>query len=323
MVMQAFLAAVSDLALYRLAFRFCCASGSTPSALNARWALLCLCTSWFHTFCAPRTLLNSLECQLAVLALLYYPAWAHSSSCTCGPPFVPIVAAPEPDADSTQATGPEHSSRPVTPDLRSDAATSGTLPTGFSSLSALGARASHLVRRFIRTPGRPDGANSFASPAEAHANECATVSASATSAAYLRPHPLFTLIVALLLLLRPTSVTFLALLGAHHLYVTRVRHWPRLALDYASVALPVFALSLLADYSFYGRLTLPCDTLPVPVPSHPPSPSFSRSRSALCNALLIAARRTRSSTRNASISAAELYSFMTQTARSNRRNETR
>lgn len=272
MVMQAFLAALSDLALYRLAVRFSCASGTISSALIARWALMCLCTSWFHTFCAPRTLLNSLESQLAVLALLYYPAWAHSSTCSCGPPHMSIVAAREPEtgAEASQGTGPgpEHSSRPVSPDLRNERAQSDSR-THSVSISACISFLSHLVRRVVHIMAS-DSAYPQASPSDSHynsnsnsnanfnSNEATSGAASASASGYLRPHAFFTLSVALLLLLRPTAVTFLAVLGAHHLYVTRVRHWARLALDYAAVGLPVFALSLLADLSFYGRLTLPC-----------------------------------------------------------------
>ncbi len=65
-LVQALLAAVGDLYLYRFSWKL---SGPTV----AQWTLLCQLTSWFMFYCCTRTLTNSMETMLTTVALYYYP----------------------------------------------------------------------------------------------------------------------------------------------------------------------------------------------------------------------------------------------------------
>ncbi|XP_032218088.1 GPI mannosyltransferase 3 isoform X2 [Nematostella vectensis] len=65
-VIQAVLAAVGDLYLYKLAIKL-----FGPQA--AKWALLCNLSSWFTFYCVTRTLSNSWETVLTTIALYYWP----------------------------------------------------------------------------------------------------------------------------------------------------------------------------------------------------------------------------------------------------------
>ncbi|TTD92248.1 GPI mannosyltransferase 3 [Bagarius yarrelli] len=65
-VLQALLAALADVKLYQIARRC-----ENPDA--AKWTYFCQLCSWFTWYCSTRTLTNSMETTLSVLALSYYP----------------------------------------------------------------------------------------------------------------------------------------------------------------------------------------------------------------------------------------------------------
>ncbi len=66
-LMQAVLAALSDLYLFRLTRTL------RGNADAAWWTLTCQLTSWFTFYCATRTLTNSTETALTTIALYYFP----------------------------------------------------------------------------------------------------------------------------------------------------------------------------------------------------------------------------------------------------------
>ncbi|KAJ3190186.1 hypothetical protein HDU85_000477 [Gaertneriomyces sp. JEL0708] len=65
-LVQALFAAFADLYTYRLAHKL-------HGASTATWVLFCSVVSWYHFFCSVRTLSNSLETTLTVMALYYWP----------------------------------------------------------------------------------------------------------------------------------------------------------------------------------------------------------------------------------------------------------
>lgn len=65
-LLQAVFAAFSDLYL----FKFSCKLQNQDVGL---WALFCHLTSWFTFYCATRTLTNSMETTLTIVALYYFP----------------------------------------------------------------------------------------------------------------------------------------------------------------------------------------------------------------------------------------------------------
>ena len=73
----------------------------------------------------------------------------------------------------------------------------------------------------------------------------------------VRPPFAYTFVICVVLILRPTAVIFIAVLVAHHFWNTRPKYWIKpLLIDYCAVGVPVLALSVGADWLFYGRLTL-------------------------------------------------------------------
>ncbi|XP_053479707.1 GPI mannosyltransferase 3 [Ictalurus furcatus] len=65
-VLQALLAALADVKLYEITRRW-----ENPEV--AKWTYFCQLCSWFTWYCSTRTLTNSMETTLTVLALSYYP----------------------------------------------------------------------------------------------------------------------------------------------------------------------------------------------------------------------------------------------------------
>ncbi|XP_053356785.1 GPI mannosyltransferase 3 isoform X1 [Clarias gariepinus] len=65
-VLQALLAALADVKLYDIARKL-----ENPEA--AKWTYFCQLCSWFTWYCSTRTLTNSMEATLTILALSYYP----------------------------------------------------------------------------------------------------------------------------------------------------------------------------------------------------------------------------------------------------------
>ncbi|KAK3590324.1 hypothetical protein CHS0354_008766 [Potamilus streckersoni] len=65
-VLEAILAAWGDLYLYKLSWKLC-------DRATAQWTLLCQILSWFTLYCATRTLTNSAEASLCVIALYHFP----------------------------------------------------------------------------------------------------------------------------------------------------------------------------------------------------------------------------------------------------------
>jgi hypothetical protein len=66
-LVQALFAGVGDYYLYRLGFRL------LGGRAGARWTLFLSCVNWFSFFCLTRTLSNSMECSLGLVAFYYWP----------------------------------------------------------------------------------------------------------------------------------------------------------------------------------------------------------------------------------------------------------
>ncbi|KAG0325366.1 hypothetical protein BGZ99_000732 [Dissophora globulifera] len=66
-LLQSFFAAVADFYTYRFANRL------FDSPTTASWTLFLSVTSWWNFFCSTRTLANSLEAALTIVALYYWP----------------------------------------------------------------------------------------------------------------------------------------------------------------------------------------------------------------------------------------------------------
>ncbi|RUS70394.1 hypothetical protein EGW08_021838 [Elysia chlorotica] len=71
-LVQAFIAAWGDLHLYKL-------SSQLAGRSTAQWTLLCQLMSWFTIYCCTRTLSNSTETSLIIIALSYFP-WPYLES---------------------------------------------------------------------------------------------------------------------------------------------------------------------------------------------------------------------------------------------------
>ncbi|XP_049932426.1 mannosyltransferase APTG1 isoform X2 [Nymphaea colorata] len=75
-VYQSFFAAIGDAYFYRLSY-------SIFDKQTADWALLSQLTNWFMFYCITRTLSNSLEAVLTIMAIYYWP----SLKCSQSPPY--------------------------------------------------------------------------------------------------------------------------------------------------------------------------------------------------------------------------------------------
>ncbi|KAM4829120.1 GPI mannosyltransferase 3 [Thomomys bottae] len=80
---QALLSALADLRLYSLMRQL-------DSQEVARWVLFCQLCSWFTWYCCTRTLTNTMETVLTVLALFYYPL--EGSKSVSSAKYVSLVA---------------------------------------------------------------------------------------------------------------------------------------------------------------------------------------------------------------------------------------
>ncbi|KAG0064799.1 glycosylphosphatidylinositol anchor biosynthesis [Linnemannia elongata] len=73
-LLQALFAALGDFYAYRFADRL------FENQLTANWTLFLTVTSWWNFFCSTRTLANSLEASLTIVALYYWPFMGSSSA---------------------------------------------------------------------------------------------------------------------------------------------------------------------------------------------------------------------------------------------------